>query len=91
MCYRGTRSEDVVTCSVTVTCVTEEPGVRMLSLVLLLSRVLQRNQEREAAKTQSVADLKANLHCDLCDKQYSRHADFDNHMSSQDHAHKQVS
>ncbi|KAK2178907.1 hypothetical protein NP493_525g06069 [Ridgeia piscesae] len=54
-----------------------------------LQQKYKRNQEREAAKNQSVADLKANLHCDLCDKQYSRHTDFDNHMSSQDHAHKQ--
>ena len=52
--------------------------------------LVQRNQEQEAAKNESVAELKANLHCDLCDKQYSRHADFDNHMSGQDHAHKQV-
>ncbi|XP_048835603.1 zinc finger protein 804A isoform X2 [Brienomyrus brachyistius] len=34
-------------------------------------------------------DLKANFYCELCDKQYYKHQEFDNHINSYDHAHKQ--
>uniref|UniRef100_A0AAV2MD79 C2H2-type domain-containing protein n=1 Tax=Knipowitschia caucasica TaxID=637954 RepID=A0AAV2MD79_KNICA len=37
----------------------------------------------------SVEDLKALFYCELCDKQYLRHHEFDNHINSYDHAHKQ--
>ncbi|KAM4600359.1 uncharacterized protein znf804b [Polymixia lowei] len=37
----------------------------------------------------SVEDLKALFYCELCDKQYLRHQEFDNHINSYDHAHKQ--
>ncbi|KAK7886382.1 hypothetical protein WMY93_026003 [Mugilogobius chulae] len=37
----------------------------------------------------SVEDLKAMFYCELCDKQYLRHQEFDNHINSYDHAHKQ--
>ncbi|KAI4811712.1 hypothetical protein KUCAC02_014589 [Chaenocephalus aceratus] len=37
----------------------------------------------------SVEDLKAIFYCELCDKQYLRHQEFDNHINSYDHAHKQ--
>lgn len=33
----------------------------------------------------------SNLYCELCDKQYVRHQQFDNHINSYDHHHKQVS
>lgn len=48
------------------------------------------NQEKEKAKEESLADLKSNFFCDLCEKQYYKHTDFDNHINSYDHAHKQV-
>ncbi|KAG8573812.1 hypothetical protein GDO81_012562 [Engystomops pustulosus] len=48
-----------------------------------------------AEKGKSIAnaleDLKANFYCELCDKQYHKHQEFDNHINSYDHAHKQVS
>ncbi|XP_022052424.2 G patch domain-containing protein 8 [Acanthochromis polyacanthus] len=37
----------------------------------------------------SAEDLKALFYCELCDKQYLRHQEFDNHINSYDHAHKQ--
>ncbi|XP_042346747.1 G patch domain-containing protein 8 [Plectropomus leopardus] len=37
----------------------------------------------------SVEDLKALFYCELCHKQYLRHQEFDNHINSYDHAHKQ--
>ncbi|XP_037130098.1 G patch domain-containing protein 8 [Syngnathus acus] len=37
----------------------------------------------------SVEDLKSLFYCELCDKQYLRHQEFDNHINSYDHAHKQ--
>lgn len=33
----------------------------------------------------------SNLYCELCDKQYLRHQQYDNHINSYDHHHKQVS
>ncbi|KAM7048969.1 zinc finger protein 804A [Acridotheres tristis] len=37
----------------------------------------------------ALEDLKANFYCELCDKQYYKHQEFDNHINSYDHAHKQ--
>ncbi|XP_068091590.1 zinc finger protein 804B isoform X2 [Hyperolius riggenbachi] len=49
--------------------------------------------EGYAEKGKSIAnaleDLKANFYCELCDKQYHKHQEFDNHINSYDHAHKQ--
>ena len=53
--------------------------------------LLQENEEKERAKEASLADLKANFYCDLCDKQYLKHTEYDNHINSYDHAHKVVS
>ena len=50
----------------------------------------QENVEKEKAKEESLADLKASFYCELCDKQYLKHTDYDNHINSYDHAHKQV-
>lgn len=59
------------------------------SLVSLsLSFFLQEHAER--ALGCSLEDLKALFYCELCDKQYLRHQEFDNHINSYDHAHKQV-
>ncbi|XP_048049213.1 zinc finger protein 804A [Megalobrama amblycephala] len=45
----------------------------------------------ETGKTlaKALEDLKANFYCQLCDKQYYKHQEFDNHINSYDHAHKQ--
>ncbi|XP_029442908.1 zinc finger protein 804B [Rhinatrema bivittatum] len=45
--------------------------------------------EKEKAITNALEDLKANFYCELCDKQYHKHQEFDNHINSYDHAHKQ--
>ncbi|XP_026779899.3 G patch domain-containing protein 8 isoform X2 [Pangasianodon hypophthalmus] len=45
--------------------------------------------EKEKAITKALENLKANFYCELCDKQYHKHQEFDNHINSYDHAHKQ--
>ncbi|OCT63696.1 zinc finger protein 804A [Xenopus laevis] len=45
--------------------------------------------EKETTRSKTLKDLKANFYCDLCDKQYHKHQEFDNHINSYDHAHKQ--
>ncbi|XP_077383644.1 uncharacterized protein znf804b isoform X2 [Festucalex cinctus] len=53
-------------------------------------RTSDSSQERtERALGCSVEDLKSLFYCELCDKQYLRHQEFDNHINSYDHAHKQ--
>ncbi|XP_030641283.1 zinc finger protein 804B [Chanos chanos] len=47
------------------------------------------NAEKEKAIAKALEDLKANFYCELCDKQYHKHQEFDNHINSYDHAHKQ--
>lgn len=32
----------------------------------------------------------SSFYCELCDKQYLRHQQYDNHINSYDHHHKQV-
>ncbi|XP_066484595.1 zinc finger protein 804B [Tiliqua scincoides] len=45
--------------------------------------------EKEKAAARALEDVKANFYCELCDKQYHKHQEFDNHINSYDHAHKQ--
>nr|XP_020666620.1 zinc finger protein 804A [Pogona vitticeps] len=45
--------------------------------------------EKENTIAKALEDLKANFYCELCDKQYYKHQEFDNHINSYDHAHKQ--
>lgn len=51
---------------------------------------LQDYAEKEKAAAKALEDVKANFYCELCDKQYHKHQEFDNHINSYDHAHKQV-
>ncbi|XP_032868605.1 zinc finger protein 804B isoform X1 [Amblyraja radiata] len=51
------------------------------------SETLDAGKEKAIAK--ALEDLKANFYCELCDKQYHKHQEFDNHINSYDHAHKQ--
>ncbi|KAK1789109.1 hypothetical protein P4O66_015058 [Electrophorus voltai] len=46
-------------------------------------------QEKEKTLAKALEDLRANFYCQLCDKQYYKHQEFDNHINSYDHAHKQ--
>lgn len=50
----------------------------------------QDQMEKEEAIAKALEDLRANFYCELCDKQYTKHQEFDNHINSYDHAHKQV-
>lgn len=52
--------------------------------------VFQDYAEKENTIAKALEDLKANFYCELCDKQYYKHQEFDNHINSYDHAHKQV-
>ncbi|XP_061092073.1 zinc finger protein 804A [Conger conger] len=45
--------------------------------------------EKERTMAKALEDLKANFYCKLCDKQYYKHQEFDNHINSYDHAHTQ--
>ncbi|KAL1777936.1 zinc finger protein 804B [Sigmodon hispidus] len=45
--------------------------------------------EKEKNTAKALEDAKANFYCELCDKQYHKHQEFDNHINSYDHAHKQ--
>ncbi|XP_078281041.1 G patch domain-containing protein 8 isoform X2 [Rhinoraja longicauda] len=45
--------------------------------------------EKEKAIAKALEELRANFYCELCDKQYQKHHEFDNHINSYDHAHKQ--
>ncbi|XP_036796887.1 G patch domain-containing protein 8 isoform X1 [Oncorhynchus mykiss] len=45
--------------------------------------------EKEKAIAKALEDLRANFYCELCEKQYQKHQEFDNHINSYDHAHKQ--
>ncbi|NXW71242.1 Z804B protein, partial [Hirundo rustica] len=45
--------------------------------------------EKEKAAAKALEDVKSNFYCELCDKQYHKHQEFDNHINSYDHAHKQ--
>ncbi|XP_069840961.1 zinc finger protein 804A [Dendropsophus ebraccatus] len=45
--------------------------------------------EKENSRGNALESLKANFYCELCDKQYYKHQEFDNHINSYDHAHKQ--
>ncbi|XP_077304268.1 zinc finger protein 804A [Lithobates pipiens] len=45
--------------------------------------------DKESTQENALEALKANFYCELCDKQYYKHQEFDNHINSYDHAHKQ--
>ncbi|KAI1898174.1 hypothetical protein AGOR_G00069630 [Albula goreensis] len=50
---------------------------------------MQDYAEKEKTMAKALEDLKANFYCELCDKQYYKHQEFDNHINSYDHAHTQ--
>lgn len=62
------------------------PVAKCLPLLL----PLQDYAEKEKAAAKALEDVKAKFYCELCDKQYHKHQEFDNHINSYDHAHKQV-
>lgn len=48
-------------------------------------------QEKDKVIGESLQDLKDMFYCELCDKQYFKYKEYDNHINSYSHAHKQVS
>ncbi|KAK3747009.1 hypothetical protein QZH41_011950, partial [Actinostola sp. cb2023] len=46
-------------------------------------------QEKDKVIGESLQDLKDMFYCELCDKQYFKYKEYDNHINSYDHAHKQ--
>ncbi|TRY97519.1 hypothetical protein DNTS_000323 [Danionella cerebrum] len=67
-----------------------------MNVAVALFEVSSRNEEfedyakKEKAIAKALGDLKANFYCQLCDKQYHKYQEFDNHINSYDHAHKQA-
>ena len=47
-------------------------------------------QEKDKVIEESLQDLKDMFYCELCDKQYFKYKEYDNHINSYSHAHKQV-
>ncbi|GIY65926.1 hypothetical protein CEXT_397561 [Caerostris extrusa] len=54
-----------------------------------LQQKYKAKQEKDKAVQEGLAVLKANFFCELCEKQYYKYQEFDNHINSYDHAHKQ--
>jgi hypothetical protein len=46
--------------------------------------------EQEKALAESTASLRQSYFCSDCNKQYSNYTEYDNHVNSYDHAHRQV-
>lgn len=65
-------------------------GIRYITNILLFF-LFKDFPEKEKSTAKALEDVKANFYCELCDKQYHKHQEFDNHINSYDHAHKQVS
>ena len=47
--------------------------------------------DREKTIAESTSDLRQSYYCELCDKQYNKYSEYDNHLNSYDHHHRQVS
>lgn len=55
----------------------------------LFSPLFQRHQTLPPAQTSSARAALQSFHCDLCSKGYSRMNDYEAHLSSYDHSHRQ--
>lgn len=74
-----------------INCSAQNPfAASKAKLKLLFPTPLQDYAEKKNTIAKALEDLKANFYCELCDKQYYKHQEFDNHINSYDHAHKQV-
>ncbi|XP_028391470.1 protein enabled homolog isoform X2 [Dendronephthya gigantea] len=54
-----------------------------------LKQKYQTTQDKEKAIEESLKNLKESYYCELCDKQYIKYKEYDNHINSYDHAHRQ--
>lgn len=59
-----------------------------------LSEDLMEQYREQAEKDEKLADIllemNKSFYCELCDKQYTKYAEFDNHINSYSHHHQQV-
>jgi hypothetical protein len=44
---------------------------------------------KEKERADVVAEMRRDFYCELCDKQYTKYSEYDNHLNSYSHAHKQ--
>ena len=51
---------------------------------------LQAQAEKDRKMAETIAEMRKSFFCDLCDKQYTKYSEFDNHLNSYDHHHRQV-
>ncbi|XP_038078229.1 uncharacterized protein LOC119745743 isoform X3 [Patiria miniata] len=54
-----------------------------------LRQKYKENAEKEKAKDDALSEMKASYYCELCNKQYKKHTEYENHINSYDHHHKQ--
>ena len=50
----------------------------------------QVNAEKERALTETLLEMNKSFYCELCDKQYTKYSEYDNHINSYSHHHNQV-
>ena len=46
--------------------------------------------EKEDKLVETILEMNKSFYCDLCDKQYFKYSEYDNHLNSYDHHHRQV-
>lgn len=50
----------------------------------------QVNAEKEKKLTETLLEMNKSFYCELCDKQYTKYSEYDNHINSYSHHHQQV-
>lgn len=83
LCRRGVQSLAKLLQQYTLYTFISEVTIESISL-------FQNEQEKEKAIEESLKDLKEMFYCEMCDKQYFKYKEYDNHINSYDHAHRQV-
>lgn len=61
-----------------------------LAIFDFLSSLSKAQVEKEQAIADSTSELRKSYKCELCDKQYIKYSEYDNHLNSYDHHHRQV-
>lgn len=46
--------------------------------------------EKEKKMTEILTEMNKSFYCELCDRQYTKYSEFDNHINSYSHHHNQV-
>ena len=59
-------------------------------LPLSLSLCLKTQAEKEEKLAETIYEMNKSYYCDLCEKQYFNYSEYDNHINSHDHHHRQV-